>query len=119
MDQSLTIASQFPNNLPSINREQLPAVVVRSLPQFISADQSEGKRAYVLNTPTQPYLRPLDLESEQQEPISPKVLDLEFFRSLFLFPLSYLRGTLIAAYQRARDLLSLKEGSSSRVDLYV
>jgi len=55
-----------------------------------------------------------------EEPLTSNVIDLDYFRSVFLFPLNYLRGTLIAAYEWAQKLLSTEEDRlSPNVDIYV
>jgi hypothetical protein len=118
MNHPISVKSAYTNILPPINRDQLPAVVVRTLPESVDASRARQKRACVADTSHQQCLKPLIQDS--QESLTPNVIDLEYFRSLFLFPLDYLRGTLIAAYQWAQQLLSVEEDRPSlKVDLYV
>jgi len=106
------------NSMPAINREQLPAVVVRTLPDSVDTSHARQKRVCVADTSNQQCLKPLD--RDLQEPLTSNVVDLEYFRSIFLFPLDYLRGTLIAAYEWAQNLLSVEEDRlSPKIDLYV
>lgn len=113
----ISVGQQYSNGFPVINQEQLPAVMVRSLPEAVDASNARQKRVYIPDSSTQRYLKPLDPDS--QELLSSDVIDLAYFRSIFLFPLDYLRRTLIAAYQWAQKLLSPEDRPSPRVDLYV
>ena len=117
MNHPISVKSAYTNILPPINREQLPAVVVRTLPESVDASRARQKRACVADTSHQQCLKPLIRDS--QEALTSNVIDLDYFRSVFLFPLDYLRGTLIAAYQWAQKFLSLEEKPAPKVDLYV
>lgn len=117
VNHAVSVTSLYSNSFPAINREQLPSVVVRSLPEPIDALPARQKRARLPDSPSQQYLKSVGRNS--QEPLSSNIIDLECFRSIFLFPLDYLRGTLIAAYQWAQKLLSVEDRQSSGVDLYV
>jgi hypothetical protein len=117
MNHPISVKSAYTNILPPINREQLPAVVVRTLPESVDASRARQKRACVADTSHQQCLKPLIRDS--QEALTSNVIDLDYFRSVFLFPLAYLRGTLIAAYQWAQKFLSLEEKPAPKVDLYV
>ena len=106
------------SGLPLINREHLPAVVLRTLPDSVDASHVGQKRIRVADTPNQHGLKPL--ARDLQEPITSNVIDLGYVRSIFFFPLDYLRGTLIAAYEWAQKLLSAEEDRRPvKVDLYV
>ena len=118
MNHPICAKSAYTNILPPINREQLPAVVVRTLPESVDASRARQKRPCVADTSNQQCLKPLIRDS--QEFLTSNVIDLEYFRSLFLFPLDYLRGSLIVAYEWAQKLLSVEEDRPSlKVDLYV
>jgi hypothetical protein len=117
VNHPLSVTSQYEYSLPAVNRKYLPAVAVHSLPQAVNSDQSGRKRAYILNAPPQQYLKPLDEDSK--DPFSSRVVDLGYLRSIFLYPLGYVRGSLIAAYQWAQGLLPLDDSPSPKVDLYV
>ena len=108
----------YSNSFPAINREQLPAVVVRSLPESIDASRTRQKSAYLSVSSNQQYLTPLNRNSPD-EPLTSNVIDVEDFRSIFLCPLGYREGTLIATYQWAQKLLSVEDRQSPKVDLYV
>jgi len=77
---------------------------------------AKQKRPCVSDSSNQQCLKPLDPRSP--ESLSSNVVDLEYFRSIFLFPLDYLRGTLIAAYQWAQKLLSPEDRLSPKFDIY-
>jgi len=113
----MSVVSPYVNTPPMINRDQLPAVVGYSLPQWHNADQSNRKSLSILDVPTRRYLKPLD--QNPQGPLSSEVVDLEYVRSIFLFPLNYVRVALVAAYQWAQGLLPLEGSPSPKVDLYV
>ena len=117
MNHPISIRSAYISSLPPINREQLPAVVVRTLPDSVDTTRARQKRVCISDTSNQQCLKPLIRDS--QEFLTSNVIDLEYFRSLFLFPLDYLRGSLIAAYQWAHKFLSLEEKPAPKVDLYV
>lgn len=117
MSHPASIRSAY-SSVPLINREQLPAVVLRTLPDSVDASRVGQKRVCVADTPNQQCLKPLTRDLE--EPLTSNVIDLDYFRSVFLFPLNYLRGTLIAAYEWAQKLLSMEEDRlSPNVDIYV
>ena len=118
MNHPISVTSQYSNGLPAINREQLPAVVIRSLPESVDVSRARQKRDTIPDSSNQQNLRPLDRNS-RDEILTSNVIDLQYFRSIFLFPLDYLRGTLIAPYQWAQKLLSVEERPSPKVDLYV
>jgi hypothetical protein len=106
------------SSVPLINREQLPAVVLRTLPESVDASPTRQKKVCISDTLNQQCLKPLARDLE--EPLTSNVIDLDYFRSVFLFPLNYLRGTLIAAYEWAQKLLSMEEDRlSPNVDIYV
>ena len=118
MNHPIPISSSYTSGLPPINREQLPTVIVRTLPDSVDTTRARQKRVCVSDTSNQQCLRPLSRDS--YEALTSTVIDLEYFRSIFLFPLDYLRGTLIAAYEWAQELLSVEEDRPSpKVDLYV
>ena len=117
MNHPISVRSAYISSLPPINREQLPALVVRTPPESVDASRARQKRACVADTSNQQCLKPLIRGS--QEALTSNVIDLDYFRSVFLFPLDYLRGTLIAAYQWAQKFLSLEEKPAPKVDLYV
>jgi len=101
-----------------VQREQLPAVVLRMPPESVDASRTKQKKVCISDTLNQQCLKPLD--QDLQEPLTSNVIDLEYVRTFFLFPLSYLRGTLIAAYEWAQQLLSTQEDRvSPNVDIYV
>ena len=117
MNHSISVSSAYTSSLPLIKREQLPAVVVRNLPDSVDTTRARQKRVCVADTSNQQCLKPLPRDS--QEALTSNVIDLAYFRSVFLFPLDYLRGTLIAPYQWAQKFLSLEEKPAPKVDLYV
>ena len=106
------------SSVPLINREQLPAVVLRTLPDSVDPSRVGQKRICVADTLNEQCLKAFD--RGLQETLASNVIDLAYVRSLFLFPLDYLRGTLIAAYEWAQKLLSAEEDRLPlKVDLYV
>jgi hypothetical protein len=106
------------DSLAPVHREQLPAVVLRLPPESVDASRTRQKKICISDTLNQQCLKPLPRDLE--EPLTSTVIDLDYFRSAFLFPLDYLRGTLIAAYEWAQQLLSMQEDRvSPNVDLYV
>ena len=113
----MSVVSPYVNTPQMINRDQLLAVVVHSLPQSHSADQSNRKSLSILDAPTRRYLKPFD--QNLLEPLSSRGADVESVRSIFFLPLNYLRGTLVAAYHWAQGLLPLEGSPSPKVDLYV
>ena len=117
MNHSVGVSSAY-SNLPSISRELLPAVVLRMPPESVDASPTRQKKLCISDTLNQQCLKPLARDLE--EPLTSNIIDLDYFRSVFLFPLNYLRGTLIAAYEWAQKLLSMEEdGLSPNVDIYV
>jgi hypothetical protein len=106
------------SGLPLVHQEQLPAVVLRTLPDSVDPSRVGQKKVCVADARDQHCLKPLD--RDLREPLAANVIDLDYVRTLFLFPLDYLRGTLIAAYQWAQNLLSAEEDRMPvNVDLYV
>jgi hypothetical protein len=114
-----TISSGYShlNNLPINNREHLPVVLVRPLPESVDPSRTRQKKACVADSSDQKCLK--SLEQNPQELLPSNIIDLDHFRSLFLFPLNYLRGTLITAYHWVQGLLSVEEKPPFKVDLYV
>ncbi len=117
MNHPVGIRSAY-TSLPLVHREQLPAVVLRTLPDSVDPSRVGQKKVCVADARDQHCLKPLD--RDLREPLAANVIDLDYVRTLFLFPLDYLRGTLIAAYQWAQNLLSAEEDRMPvNVDLYV
>ena len=117
MNHPLSVSSQYTSSLPAVQGNYLPSVIVRSLPQTVDTDPSRRKSPYILNALPQQYRNPPD--ADLQGPFSSKVIDLGYLRSVFLFPLGYLRVSLLAAYQWAQGLLPMDDSPSPKVDLYV
>jgi hypothetical protein len=117
VNHPISIPSQYHSNAPVINRGQLPAVVVRSLPDLPDSSRTNPKRVCISDSSTQQCLKPLDRYSDAS--LSLNVTDLDYFRSIFLFPLDYLRGNLMNAYRWAQELLAPEERLSPKFDTYV
>ena len=117
MNHSADVTSVYRDALPSINREQLPAVVLRSLPESFDASRAKKQKDCVSDSSTLQCLKPLTRDSE--EPPTSSIIDLECFQSLFRLPLDYLWGVLIAAYQGPQKGLNPKAKPVSMIDVYV
>ncbi len=116
MNHPMSVTSAYSNSPPPIPRDRVPSVFVRSLPESTDALRTKQKRASVSDSSNPQCLKPLRRDTEEALPSN--IIDLEYFRSIFLFPLDYLRGTLIAAYKWAQELLSPEQATAQKIDFY-
>ncbi len=110
MNSLIGIPSLYRTIQPPDNPSRLPAVVVRpQLPAVIAPNpnsHSPGRS-----------LKRLTLGVYEAAP--PEVHDVAMASSFLEFPLGYLRGVLLAAYQWAEKFLSPERSPEATIDLYI
>jgi len=104
LDHSVSLIVQPSSNLPYFKKDLLPTVVVRPSSQPLDNSQARQKKSYAAEFTHEKELRRLD--QNPKELLTSNVVDLEYFRSFFLFPLEYLRGILLNVYRWAENFLS-------------